>query len=179
MRLTNYARSAFVKSVLDDVPRTDYQEEARIAAQKWAVDHLPPKLRALYKEFDGHFNHEYVRLPGSLSSVRVVIGSTNSSMHAAMQADAPFWARITELAKLSDEQSEARKALRAKVDAAIAACTTVKQAHERLPEFAKYLPPLDATIDRTVTVIAYLVADLTAAGWPKGKKPTAQKAVRK
>lgn len=179
MRLTTHTRAAFVAAVLNDVPCMDYQEEARIAVQKWAVDHLPPKLRALYKEFGGYFNCEYINLPGMLSSVRVVTGSTGSDMRAAMQADAPFWARITELSKLCNEQNEARKALRAKVGAAIAACTTVKQAHERMPEFAKYLPSLDATVDRTVPVVANLVAELAAAGWPKGTKPAARKVARK
>ncbi|MBN3738063.1 Nmad5 family putative nucleotide modification protein [Burkholderia sp. Tr-20355] len=179
MRLTTTMREAFVASVLDDVPYVDHQEQARVLAQKWAVDHLPPKLRALYKEFGDHFNHAYIGLPGSLSSVTVVTSGSGSDTKAVMQTDTPFWSQIVELSKQRGEQLESRKTLRAKISAAIAACTTVKQAHERLPEFAKYLPSPDAAVDRTVPVIANLVADLTAAGWPKGKKPATRKAVRK
>lgn len=47
-----------------------------------------------------------------------------------------------------------------------AACKTLKQARERLPEFEKY-PPKDVEKSPTMLpALANLVADLTKVGWP-------------
>lgn len=179
MRLTNIDRNAFIKAVMDDVPSVDYKEQARVAIQRKAVDLLPPKLKALHKEFGHWFKTDRMwGTPGDIGVV-VIVTMDYSETKKLMQADTTFWQSIEKMAKDHAAQEAARGELEAKTKAAIYACTTVKQAHERLPEFAKYLPSLDAAVDRTVPVIANLVADLTAAGWPKGKKPVARKAVRK
>lgn len=58
--------------------------------------------------------------------------------------------------------------LRKQLTAVIAACTTLKQAKEALPEFIKYLPEEPGNpVDRTLPVVGNLVADLSKAGWPK------------
>lgn len=179
MRLTNIDRDAFVKAVMDDVPSVDYKEQARVAIQRKAVDLLPPKLKALHKEFGAWFKHHHMwSTPGDIGTVTIVAHDEKETRQQ-MKADTAFWQSIEKIAKDHATQEAAHRELEAKTKAAIYACTTLKQAHERLPEFAKYLPLLDAAVDRTVPVIANLVADLTAAGWPKGKKPAARKAVRK
>jgi hypothetical protein len=166
-KLTNNDRDIFVRTVLDDVPRIDYQELARAAIQKWAIAQLPPKLRALHKEFSHYFATKTVyRLPGNFSCV-VAVAIEN--IDEAMRADTVFWGSIVDLATAASAQCDRVDTLRAKIKAVIYACTTDKQARERLPEFADYLPSDTPTVDRSVPVIANLVADLTAAGWPKKK----------
>ncbi|AAT38399.1 gp40 [Burkholderia phage BcepC6B] len=179
MKLTNIDRDVFVKAVMDDVPHVDHQEQARVAIQRKAVELLPPKLRVLYKEFGHWLKHERLwNLPRGIGTINIV-SHDDDVTRKQMEADTEFWQSIEKMGADHDAQEKARDALKQKVRGVIYACTTAKQAHERLPEFAKYLPPPDAAVDRTVPVIANLVADLTAAGWPKGKKPAARKAVRK
>ncbi len=45
MRLTNTLRKAFVRAVLDDVPSTDYQEQARELLTRAAEENFPPALK--------------------------------------------------------------------------------------------------------------------------------------
>ncbi|WP_323120019.1 Nmad5 family putative nucleotide modification protein [Burkholderia alba] len=175
MRLTSYHRDAFVTAVLDDVPMVDYDEQCRVLMQKWAIDRLPPKLRAMFKEFGHFFKTGYVSPPGDLSSVSVVTADSGSHTRAAMTSDTDFWSDLSDLAKAKKTQADVRLGIRNRVVSIINACSTVKQAHERLPKFAKYLPDADAPIDRTVPVVANLVADLTAAGWPKAAKARARR----
>lgn len=179
MRLTNIDRDAFISAVLDDVPSVDYQERARVALQKWAIDHLPPKLKALHKEFGHWFKTDTLwGLPGRISSVRVVSFDDGETLKR-MKEDTPFWSSIEQMAKDAAEQTAARGALQSKVRACIYSCTTVEQAHERMPEFSGYLKASASAADRSVPVVANLVSDLVAAGWPKGKKPTTRKAAVK
>lgn len=177
MRLTKTDREAFVSAVLDDVPFVDYQEQARVAVQKWAIDHLPPKLKELHKEFCHFFKTDSIwGLPGTLRSVYVVTADSAVTL-GAMKADKKFWAMVVKLSEDKKAQTLAREQLQAKIEAAIVACSTVEQAHERMPEFASYLKATAPAKDRSVPVVANLVADLTAAGWPKDKKrATARKA---
>ena len=65
-------------------------------------------------------------------------------------------------------QKETVSKLRSEVKALIAACHTLKQARERLPEFAKYLPAERSPAPKqNPLMVANTVADLTKAGWPK------------
>ncbi|MGG2044858.1 Nmad5 family putative nucleotide modification protein [Burkholderia gladioli] len=179
MRLSTHHREAFVRAVMDDVPQVDFDEQARVLVQKWATARLPAKLRALQREFSDYFQHESVWLPGSLNNVMCVTNTGSSDTAKRIKEDPDLHPLLNELSRAKTAQADARKVLRAKITSTIGMCSTLKQAHERLPEFAKYLPSLDAPVDRTVPMVANLVADLTAAGWPKGKKAAAQKAVAK
>lgn len=175
MRLTNTDRDAFIKAVLDDVPFVDYQELARVAVQKKAIELLPAKLRALHKEL-GHWlkTDRLWGLPGGIKTV-VIVSFDEEKTCEAVKADTAFWATIEKMALDMAAQTEQRDALRSKLRSCIYACTTVKQARERLPEFGKYLPSGDDSPVRTLPAVANVVADLVAAGWPKGKKPATRK----
>ncbi|WP_404989334.1 Nmad5 family putative nucleotide modification protein [Caballeronia sp. LZ003] len=165
-----------MRAVLDDVPNVDYHEAARVAVQKWAIDHLPPKLKAVYKEHSHWFKTDYLwQLPRPLSRVSVVSFDDEETIKH-MKADSAFWESIEKMARDADAQIKARDALQSKIRAVIYSCNTVEQAHDRLPEFASYLKATTPAQDRSVPVVANLVSDLVAAGWPKGKKPATRKA---
>ncbi|MBQ1765570.1 MAG: hypothetical protein IIZ92_22085, partial [Aquincola sp.] len=50
MKLTNTIRDAFIRAAMNDVPSTDFAEQIRAAVMADAVDQLPPKVRAIYKD---------------------------------------------------------------------------------------------------------------------------------
>lgn len=177
MRLTNFDRSAFVAAVMLDVPSIDYSEIARVKLQKWAIDHLPPKLKPLYKEYGHMFKHDRLwSLPGNIGNVTIV-GDDDAPVLRGMKADTAFWAEIEKVAADMKAQDAVQTALHSKVTGLINSCMTVKQLEERAPEFIKYLGKTTAEPNRTLPVVQNIVADLVKAGWPKDqKKPAARKA---
>lgn len=165
MKLNKYDREAFIRAVMDDVPEVSYDEQARKLVTTAFVSKLPPKIRASWNdpELRGFVKCDtYFHTPGSLNSL---------SVPPVDFATPELKAQLHELAAKKDEQRKAREALENKVEAVISTCSTLKQAHEQVPEFAKYLPEdRDATGTANLPAIANVVAELTKAGWPKGKK---------
>jgi hypothetical protein len=170
MKLTKMDREAFIRAVMDDVPEIDYREKARSAIQKKAIELLPPKLKAIHKEFGNWIKTDRLwNTPGDLGTV-IVVSNDDAVTIQQMNQDTEFCQSIEQMAKSLEEQEKSRSDLRSKLSSSICSCTTVKQAHERLPEFVKYLPSMDEKQDRTLPVVANLMEDLAAAGWPKEKK---------
>lgn len=162
MRLTISDRSAFVRAVMDDVPKVDYEELYRKKLQQWCIDNLPDDLRPLYAKYPDHF------YTNSRMCVRYQYVTTVGRKDP--NTDKGFVAEMRKLVADWEQQDEAREKLEAKLQAAINGCSTLKQARERMPEFEKYLPKeRDGKINRSMPAIANIVADLAAAGWPKGQ----------
>lgn len=169
MKLTKSDRDAFVRAVMDDVPQVDYDEEAKKLAQAALLDAMPKKVRAAYDAHPEYFKSKSVETPYHLRDLHV-FGVPDSGGYGCLRTDSfiEVWAELQHLAERKDAQKEKLSRLREKLAAVIGGCSTLKQAQERLPEFIKYLPA-----DRTGTgvsglpVVANVVADLTAAGWPK------------
>lgn len=172
MRLTNYHRKAFVKAVLADVPTVDYEAQMRSvfdAAQlEWAKN-VSPVLAGMLKDASlrGFLSFSSRRVPQDGPTIEWFNGL--AGFHSCVPAR--VLEEMRRLAKLSEEQGEMLATLRAKVEGAINACTTVKVAKQRLPEFEKYLPKETDAPSHSVPVIADLVSDLVKAGWPQGKVP--------
>ena len=165
-RLTNYQRDAFVTAVIDDIPKVDYDESMRKFLQAFAVTQLPEKLKPLYKLYPEFFEHNTIYTPSCFSNVSVVCADSKElkdKLEQSVEAHQQYEA----LTELYNSQRETISALRAKVRGMIYSVISVEKAHELMPEFAKYLGPKGAPIDRSVPVIANVVADLLAAGWPK------------
>jgi hypothetical protein len=161
MKLTKYDRDAFISSVMHDTPSVDYAEQARALVHKEAVAKAPQKIKSIYSDnslrgflkFDKYYN-----MPHPLGSVRTLDTEfKNDELNE----------KLNELAKKHKEQSGLRNDLSNKVKAVIYACSTLKQATERLPEFIKYLPKNRDEITSGVPSVVGLVEDLTKAGWPK------------
>jgi hypothetical protein len=169
MRLTQYHRQAFVSAVMNDVPRTNHNEIAHKLAQDYLVEHMPPKVRAVFD--DKGLRHYLVTtctyFPGSIS---------NAAMYGA-EGGIHWWkqvpelsAKISEIAQQADEQCTQRYNLESKLRAIAKSCTTRAALAKALPEFEKYLPAEDAP-STNLPALANVVADFVQAGWPKGKKP--------
>ena len=167
MRLTNLIRDAFITAAMQDVPKVDYQSEAHKIAVADSIESLPAQLRplALDKNLSHYFNvrsHWFCDSP--FQSVSVFCersGRFDLSVTAQK--------KIAALEKQERAQKEERSQLRERLRAAAYSCTTRKALADLLPEFEKYLPAEEAKGNRSLPVIANLVADFTKAGWPKNK----------
>lgn len=173
MKLNNSDRQAFVLAVMNDVPSIDYDEIMRKTLTAFAVKQMPADLRKMYKQYPDYFTTRYWKVP-RFSGIYVPRGDTE------LKATPELEAEIARLDNLKSEQSSRENTLRAQLQGAIGGCSTLKQAHERLPEFIKYMPhDRDGTGAFNLPVVANMVANLTAAGWPKGKVDDKAMAVAK
>lgn len=164
MKLTNYDRDAFIASVMDDTPSIDYAEQARALVHKEAVAKAPQKIKAVYADnsLRGFLKFDkYYCMPHPLGSV--------CTLDTEFKND-ELDANLKELSLKYKAQSDLRSDLCRKVKAVIYACSTLKQATGRLPEFIKYLPKDRDGITSGVPSVVGLVEDLTNAGWPKKSK---------
>ena len=171
MKLTKYHKETFVEGVMRDIPKTDYSDRvAKIVHDDMEKQASPALKRALadreirpmllssetyYVESIHVDNRFYGRYDVGMSSVPI---------HKGYSATDDAKARIAELMTLAVTQHIERKALREKVTSAIGACSTLKVALERMPEFAKYMPE-EASPTSFLPAIANLAADLINAGW--------------
>lgn len=174
MNLTKLHKEAFVRAVMDDVPRHDFNGEYETLIKADMLATALPKVLAILTDPEvshlvltgctsvspattKHNNSWYY--PYSLGISRV---TTYSGYEPSKQAEA-----ATELLMLrAITEQETRLQLEQKINAVISACRTLKAAHERLPEFAKYLPAEEVK-GTMLPAIANLAADLMEAGWPK------------
>ena len=168
MRLTNTIREAFVRSVMNDVPSIDYEEKIRNLVNKKVVAiHKKVGIQGIDKE---RLSGAYLYIRGT---ERKGFGATSCYVNGLTENDLKEIQSDSALIALADlkyAQDESRNALRKKIDYAIKACSTRKQAVEALPEFEKYLPEDEAKTIRAVPAIANVLSDFVKAGWPKGQK---------
>ena len=168
MRLTNTIKDAFIRSAMNDVPKIDYDEQARQIATK-AVEALMPAAlqRAIKAEpvIAAWLDKNYLHFPNGLGSCFLTCPAETVDR---IRKDPLVWNQITLLGGKATEQFKARSELEAKLRAATGACTTRKQLEAALPEFVKYLPT-EVTATVNLPAIANLVTDFMAAGWPKQK----------
>lgn len=176
MKLTNYLRDAFTRSVMDDVPCIDYDEQIRSLIMKKALERLPKAVLALWKDpktkafvaagtcrVGGNNSVGIDGVPGFCGS------SWNSELVGASAEEAKaFFAQFDEILAKRKEQKQHREDLDSKVHAVAYSCSTRKALLERLPEFEKYLPE-EASKVTHLPAITNLMGDLVKAGWPKSE----------
>jgi hypothetical protein len=167
MKLTKSDREAFVRAVMDDVPTIDYNEQCRSIVKAWGISTLPEELQPIAKKHPEFFGTRYIYAPSGLDNLYAIAHPDfgNSMMRHKSPEE---YAKVEALGEASRKQNETRNALREKLTATIGACSTLKQAKERLPEFEKYLPAERGVTGTINLPVANLVAELMNAGWPKG-----------
>lgn len=169
MKLTMSDRSAFVRAVMDDVPSEDYAAQARKLVQDYFVSILPPAVRAVYDDKElRHYLNGHEKYGFGVANGYYIGAAAEVRLPDELQA------KLSDLGAIDSDQYQKRIALIAKLEAAIKACVTLKQAKERLPEFEKYLPAdRGETGVKNLPAISNLVVDLTNAGWPKREEVVA------
>ena len=171
MKLTNYLRTAFVSAVMQDVPVQDFDEQIDKVRVEAVAKELPEKLRAAWLDpllrcyfgmrclhLHGDF---YVQVPTPL----YMYNNSDDPTH-------PSYRIRNALLPLAEQRAEARttrQELHRKLEAVVAGCNTRKQLVEALPEFEKYAPKETEKL-AGLPAVSGVVADLVAAGWPKGGK---------
>lgn len=162
MKLTNYMRDAFVRAVMDDVPEVDYKQQIRDTALKAVVEAMPAKLRTVWDD----------------SALQDCVAMEHTYLTDCVYENLPVYPGVGDLLETQvhtlealhakhHTQEDQRYELRTKVKAVAYSAKTRKQLAEMLPEFEKYLPANEAAAIRTLPVVANVVAELMAAGWPK------------
>lgn len=164
MRLTEIHRKAFVRAVMADVPKVDYQEQAEALIKQAVYDSMPDAVKKIYdnKELRGHLGNERISTPYGLNDVYVA----GAAMFSVSES---LYLKLQDLAGLKKKQTAEREAMTSRLMGAIKACSTLKRAQELFPEFINYLPAEEAKTNNLPAVHG-IVADLAKAGWPKGKK---------
>lgn len=163
MKLTKFDRGAFVTACMDDVPKINYSEKIGKLVRDEVYNQMHTKIKAVYDDKN---------LRDMLGSQYVSVDHYSAYMHGARDFKMPadLAAQIDVLYGEMKEQNKRLGTLKEKLVAAIACCSTLKQARERLPEFEKYLPfNRDNAGTANLPAVANLVTDLMAAGWPKGE----------
>lgn len=172
MKLTNTLRDAFIRAAMQDVPTVDYTEQARSLLMADSLAQLPPKVRAIAKDKDlSHFVESGGHHVCGLGYITVFRGR-GSDFKPSPEVDA----KLDALKAAAAAQGQTTKDLRTKIKAVAYSVTTRKALADLLPEFAKYLPADEQAALRTVPVVTNVVTDFVKAGWPKGAKPSAQRA---
>lgn len=165
MKLNKYQKAAFVRAVMDDLPRLNFQERAEKLVREDNLTQLPAEIR---KIAESNTLRAYLKVarwwaPGGELSPFNVFDQTE--YNSDYKPSSEVLEKLRELSAEARAERERREALKEKVTGVIEACSTLKVAKERLPEFEKYLPTEEAKAPN-VPAVANLVADLMAAGWP-------------
>lgn len=174
MKLTNDDKDTFVRAVMRDVPKVDYEEMFQIAANKLCRESMPPKLAAVYddKKLRSHLKFDNNVWP---KDDNIGFRVENGNMLSCYTVLPVKWINIPGAVGMQQahiEQKRKLEALESKVRGMIQGCSTLAQAKKLLPEFVKYLPaerkPKPQTIN--LPMVANVAADLVAMGWPDGGK---------
>ena len=187
MSLTKIDKEAFVRAVMDDVPKHDFDEMAQLIVIGHFKKVLPKKVFdvAEDKATRDYLERKYVSMPNGLNDFYSRYRPLGFQGWGALPEDVKV--RLLELATFKKEQDKTRSSLRAEVAGMIEPVTTLKAALAKLPEFAKYLPaergvtgttnlPAERGVTGTTNLpVANVVAELNKAGWPKKENLYAKK----
>ncbi len=179
MNLSWSIRNAFVKAALQDVPQVDYVTKITDLAQKLAFKAMPALVQRVYTnpETRGyiHLKHLSLTTPKT-DGQREIWRSVNvPSAGGGVTGKAINTPEMHALMRAELEQEEKLERLRASLMSTANSVRTRKQLIALLPEFEKYLPPIEEKTSN-LPAIANLVADFINAGWPKAEAEAAAKA---
>ena len=148
MKLTNYLRDSFIRSVKNNTPEVKVPTEEKLQAA--ALKLMPPKVRALYKDEEARkaliHTNKYFSGHGYIS---VVLGNV----------------KIDDILKPFNDATTARLEVLDKIRGVAYGCTTLKQLQEALPELVKHMPTEDGPSKTGLPVPAGIMNDLKAVGF--------------
>lgn len=167
MKLTNYIRDAFVTSVMADVPKVDYAEQARKTFLSAYLLTLPKQVQVMWASNE---LRPYLVTNTARRCNQCFMVPTNDRYSSDFSDPASVKEELQSIYAAHDAQKATREKLRTSVHAAAYACTTSKALRELLPEFERYLPPEEEKTSRQLPVVQNIMADFVKAGWPADKK---------
>ena len=152
MKLTNYMRDAFIRSVMQDVPHPDYSK-LHDEAQEALVKAMSPKVRAAYKEDPKALKATYTNF--GRESRTLYYGSVDHS-----KVLAPIY-----------DKAYARNEAEKKLKSVVYGCSTVKQLRDAFPEFGKHLPSDNKPVTANLPAVSGVVAQVVSLGMKLEEKP--------
>lgn len=167
MRLTNFIRQAFVRAVMADVPKTDYQEQAHAYARKIVQAEFEkafPDIPYADVAKIGWFDSGSISLPYGITNIHVNAMKGGYSMLENMPK---VWDKLKEFVVLKKAEDARINTLQTRLEGVANSCSTRKQLAEALPEFEKYLPAEEGPAMRSLPVVTNVISDFVKAGWPK------------
>lgn len=174
-RLTKAQRAEFVDAVMEDVPKIDYQEKARVMATKAVIAALPSSVRRVY---DDESTRPFIEMQTPHLDLPTPVRDQHGMWRRSFGISAPGksyqWVlqvaehAIVDLKVKWAAQDEKLAALRLRLATVAGSCTTRAALAEALPDFVKYMPPELDEPARNLPALATSVAhDFKAAGFPK------------
>lgn len=168
MKLTKSDRESFVRAVVSDLPRTDYQAMMQDLIDKLSFERLPQALRDNWRLCKPFVQCIYLYGPSGWCGSIYAYGEEELRGKEVTTVFPEHTETITNIVlKAKQQASDVQNARYALVNA-INACSTLKQAKERFPALVKYLPqdrkPAQ-TANVPATLTTTLMATLTSAGW--------------
>lgn len=148
MRLQNFQRDAIVLAIFQDVPVAKAQD-IHDAVQKALVEAMSPACQRAYRD-----------CPKALKENYSYDLTNDRHRHTFTVGDADFL-------KVTEPWAEAKRkyeGVKSQLRKALDSCNTLKQLHERFPEFAAYFPT-EAAPTKNLPALANLVTDIVNLGW--------------
>ncbi len=169
MKLTKAIREAFVRSVMNDVPMVDYDEQASklvlAALDAFWVGNIGPLAQRQKMVEHKIISGTYYNLPNPLHSTY----GYGPDTYRWVDQQPALHNELCAIAKEKHAQNIRHEELRRKIEGVANSVTTRKALADALPEFEKYLPEDAPAAVRSLPVVQNVVADFVKAGWPKAK----------
>lgn len=183
-RLTKELRETFVRAAMQDVPTPD-EELCNKEFEQIIFDHMPPDVKAVFLndpewlegqaiEVDADWNVRHSARDEGLKDIYRQTGNFYLRYKWKLWGEEALPdAAISYINNLKDILTK-RVKLMIKLWGIAQGCTTVAQLKEALPDLAKYAPDDTPPAKKNIPVVANLMADVVALGWPGGKIVNAQ-----
>ena len=156
MKLSKLTKEAIVRAIWNEVPEIDYKGRKE-AIQAALVKLFTPEVKAVYKKRPGALKASYC------NHLAYSMGYQERHIVVADLTDEQVAAVLAPYASEDTARIEARN----KLQQLVMGCSTRNQLVKLLPECENYLPAAAST-DRSLPVVANVIADMTKLGWPKG-----------
>ena len=148
MKLTNYLRDSFVRSVKNNTPEIAVPTEQ--ALQAAALKAMHPKARAMYKDEEARKSLKTAnKYFNGFGHVTIVVGDS----------------KLDDILKPFNDATNARAEVLTKVRSVAYGCTTLKQLKEALPQLVKHMPSEQGSVQTGLPVPAGIMDDLKAVGF--------------
>ena len=161
MKLSQTLKKAFVASVMQDVPKVDYFEQAQKCARKHFERLMPQEILQVIQKYPDWFGNNSFYTPGNLPMFYTKSPECDRNL---LRNDEQALAELTEISEAYKQQMIDREALESKLRGVVHDCNTLKQLKEALPEFEKYMPKENQPASQNLPALANIVADFKAAG---------------
>lgn len=164
MKLTNHARDAFIRAVMNDVPSIGYEERIHQIVMDAAIKSLPKDVQKVWNNPD---TRKYIVL--KYTSIKDMTGVFTPNSEVKIPPGTQL--ELDKLTKLNITQQNERVNLRSKLKNAAYGCNTLKQLREALPDFVKYMPGEYEHVGKVGNRLAVInpINDFKAAGFPKSE----------